>query len=158
MKVLAIDQATGVVGFSVLKGVKEEDLIYYKEFTLNKRDDILTRIDCVLKEIANQIKEHKPDVVVIEDIQFQNNAQTFKKLAWLQGIIIYYLKRKNIEYDIIAPSVWRKKNQIRGRLRKEQKANAIIFVQNHYGIKLTDDVAEAILLGRAYYFIKGDIK
>jgi len=151
LKVLAIDQSTTVVGISVLTGEGSDDLIYHKEFKLNTSDSIIDRIEAVLKELSKQIKEHKPDVVLIEDIQLQRNPQTFKTLAWLQGVLIYYLNRKSIKHEIIAPSSWRRKNQIKGRARKEQKVNAIIFVQNHYGIKLTEDVAESILLGRSFY-------
>lgn len=151
MKVLALDQSSQLVGISVMTGAEPEDLLYYKEFKLNNKDDLWSRIDGLVKEVASQIKEHNPDIIIIEDIQYQRNPQTYKKLAWIQGVLIYYMIKKGHKHDIVAPSSWRSKNKIKGRAREEQKANAIIFVQRHYGLKLTDDVAEAILLGRSYF-------
>jgi len=90
-------------------------------------------------------------MVAIEDIQEQRNVQTFKVLAQLQGALYVSIHKEfKIECEIISASTWKSFSQIRGRNRTEQKRNAQIFVANEYDLKVTQDEADAILLGRCF--------
>ena len=76
---------------------------------------------------------------------------TFKTLAYLQAVLCIGLREHNIKYKIIAPSTWRAKNNIKGRARADQKKNAIDLVKQLHNIKVSNDAAEAILIGRSFY-------
>jgi hypothetical protein len=41
---------------------------------------------------------------VFEDIQYENNYQTYKKLAMLLGLLIVAAKNNKIDYQIVAPT------------------------------------------------------
>ncbi len=151
MKILSIDQASYTAGLSILTGAESKDLIWYKELKMDKNLDFLSRVELLIDLILKTIKEEKIKHVIIEDIQYQQNAQTFKTLAWLQAIIVWNLRVRKINHTIVAPSTWRSKNGIKGRARKEQKANSIRLVQQIYGFDLEEDVAESILMGRSFF-------
>ena len=93
------------------------------------------------------IKNWQPDFIVFEDIQYQNNYNTYKKLAMLLGTIIVAAKRGNVKHNEIQPVTWRSHFQI-GGTREVAKSKAINLVQTMYGITVVDDIAEAILIGR----------
>lgn len=98
-------------------------------------------------KIIDLIDEVNPSFIVFEDVQFQRNYGTFKQLSQLQGVIMAYLFKLNIGFQIIQPSAWKSFCGIKGRKRIEQKENTQLFVRNKYNIKASEDEADAIGIG-----------
>lgn len=96
----------------------------------------------------------KPDLVILEDIQLQKfgNGEeavlVFKKLAHLQGVLKNYLYEMNYDYKVVSPSTWRAFSQIKGKSRTEKKKSAQLIVKKLYDVSVTQDEADAILIGR----------
>ena len=97
-----------------------------------------------------------PDLVVFEDIQLQKNKNTpneeemvltFKKLAALQGVLKNYCFESGVIYKIVSPSTWRAHSEIKGKQRTDKKKNAQLKVKKIYDISITQDEADAILIG-----------
>ena len=104
------------------------------------------------------IEKWNPNMVILEDIQLQTYKKnpseaaemvlTFKKLAHLQGVLKNYLYEKGLIYKIASPSTWKHYSEIKGNNRTDQKRNAQIKVKKLYDISVTQDEADAILIGR----------
>ena len=75
---------------------------------------------------------------------------TYKKLAYVQAVLIQMLDELKLHYEIIASSSWKSTLGIKGRARAEQKKNAQIYVNTIYGIKATQDECDAICIGTHY--------
>ena len=73
--------------------------------------------------------------------------QVFKALAMLLGSTVTLLKECGIPYELVGSTKWRSHFMISGE-RVSDKAQAIDLVMQMYGIVVTDDVAEAILIGK----------
>ena len=85
----------------------------------------------------------------MEDIQYQNNGiLTFKVLAMLLGVIQTSCTEHNVPFEAVSPNVWRKYAGTNGANRREEKMLSVAMVKEKYNIKVSDDVAEAILIGR----------
>ena len=93
------------------------------------------------------IDKYKPDFIVFEDIQFQQNYGTFKQLGQLQGILMAYLFKLDVGFQIIEPSAWKSSCGIKGRKREEQKKNTQAFVKMMYKVNVSEDEADAIGIG-----------
>lgn len=98
-------------------------------------------------KIIALIKNVKPDYIVFEQVQFQNNYGTFQQLSQLQGIIMAYLFKINIGFNLIEPTAWKSCCGIKGRKRIEQKANTQKFVKEKYKVDVSEDEADAIGIG-----------
>jgi len=107
-------------------------------------------------KIQSVVKKHKPDYIVFENVQFQNNYGTFQQLSQLQGVLMAYLFEINIGFTIIEPSAWKSCCGIKGRKRVEQKKNTQIYVREKYGYDVSEDEADAIGIGT--WAIKNIIK
>lgn len=142
-RIIAIDNATENVGVSIYDNKK---LTYYHLYHIE--GDTISRISKNRKMILQFITEWKPDFVVLEDIQYQNNIQTYKVLAMLLGNALVLLKDNNIKYETVYSKVWRSHFLITGKTRIEQKKQAIKQVKDMYNIDVNDDIAEAVLLGK----------
>ena len=143
-RIVAIDNATEKVGVSVFDDDKlvYQKLYHYKGDTISRMVDNRHFIENVV------IDQWKPDLIVLEDIQYQNNILTFKTLAMLLGSSLVSCAAKNVKTETVLSKVWRSNFMINGKTRIEQKKQAIDKVNLMYGLALTDDEAEAILIGK----------
>lgn len=142
-RIVAIDNATAHAGVSVFDNGQ---LVYYKlvEFTGDTAQRLVAN-NKFIKDVV--IDKWKPDLIVLEDIQYQQHIQTFKTLAMLLGSTIVAIGAAGIKYETVFSSAWRSHFMISGK-RIEEKNKAIQKVFTMYGISVNDDVAEAILLGK----------
>lgn len=146
-RVVSLDQATNVTGISVYD---DGQLVFvgqkkffgelgtrYKDFSL-----------FLIKEVVQQ---WKPDELVFEDIQYQNNALTHKVLGGLLGICILVAELHDVKYHTVLNGVWQSKFNIKGRGRAEQKRNTVKKAKELFNLDLNDDIADSVLLG--YYIV-----
>lgn len=73
---------------------------------------------------------------------------TYKKLAHLQGVLANYFYEKGIKFRVAAPATWRTHSDVKGRFRNDKKKNAQLKVKKFYDISVSEDEADAILIGR----------
>ena len=143
-RIIGFDQATERFGVSIFDNGK---LVYYSLYQFSglfaKR---LAQIRQFVRDFV--IAKWQPDKICFEDIQYEHSVITYKILAQLLGVITALCENANIDYDIVYPSTWRQYAGTAGKNRKEEKALSIAKVQDLYGITVSDDVAEAILIGR----------
>lgn len=143
-RVIAFDQATEHFGLSIFD---DGNLVFYRLF--NFSGDLNARLVKIKKLLENVVlAAWEPDYIVMEDIQYQNGILTFKVLAMLLGLVQTCCAEKNIDFEVVSPNVWRKYAGTNGKNRREEKMLSIAVVREKYGITVSDDVAEAILIGR----------
>lgn len=141
-RIVALDNASENMGVSIYDNGK---LVYYDLLVFKGNFD--SRITKIFDVVSNvMIKNWKPDFIVFEDIQYQNNYQTYKKLAMLLGILVVAAKSNDIPFQIVPPAEWRSHYQIIGK-REDVKLKAVNLVEKMYSINVINDVAEAILIG-----------
>ena len=148
-RILAFDQASITSGWSVYD---DEELIKYGKWTsegVNSTD----KINRTKHWFANMIQTWKPDLVVLEDIQLQKfdggeQVITFKKLAHLQGVLENYCYESGYIYKVVPAATWRAHSQVKGKSRSDKKRSAQIIVKELYDVNVTQDEADAILIGR----------
>lgn len=144
VKVLSLDQASKL-GYAVFNDKK---LIHYNTVDFNDIEMWEDRIYEITKYIEILYKKYKPHLVTIEDIQYQKNQQTYKNLAQLQGMIIGYLKKNEILYEIIPANRWKSYIGLNLReKRKLQKQQTQLFIRNKFNIDVDEDSADAIAMG-----------
>lgn len=143
-RVLALDQATLVSGYSV---IEDGRLLYYGVYK-TKGTNEAKRIYDINQWMINIIHEWSPDIVALEDIQMQGNVVTYKTLAHLQGVLINTLVDFKKEYTIISPATWRNYCGVKGRTRSDKKASMRMKVKEWFDVTVTEDEADAIGIGR----------
>ena len=71
IRVLALDDATSTTGWSVFD---DNNLVSYGKVVMNNQD-VIKRISGMRQWLLSAIRNWKPDVVGIEDIQLQKGAK-----------------------------------------------------------------------------------
>ena len=142
-RIVAIDNATKHAGVAVFDNGK---LVHYmlKEFEGELIDRLLANRNFIRDVVINK---WKADLIVLEDIQLQKNISVFKTLSMLRGSSMVAIRECNIACEVVPSTTWRSHFMIKGD-RIAEKAQAIDKVMTMYGVKVVDDIAEAILLGK----------
>jgi len=157
MKILAFDQAsvkTGVAWF------EDTTLLGFATIDLSKREKE-EHIRIMILEMYKFIEEHKPDVIVFEDVAMQRNSATLILLTRIQGALLGYCFSHGITAVIYKPSVWRKMLHFtQGSKVKRQvlKQQAVAFVKKFYNTDANEDEADAICIGCAFACVQKEMK
>lgn len=147
MKILSLDQALQTSGYCVWEDNQPIDWGIFK--TSNTAP-----IDKRLRQIWDFLDNYPGgadfDLIILEDCQQQQNAQTYHKLSMVKGVILLWCNSAHKEYKIYSPSSWRSIcGGGYGRKREEQKQAAIKKVKEWYNIDANSDICDAINIGRA---------
>ena len=154
IKVLAIDQARNC-GWSVWS-YDSKELISSGTVRYGADVPFEEMLVSLANDMWNIVNQYEVDAVFFEDTQYQKNIDSFKKLCWLQGALIMWLRSNNVLYDIVPPSRWQGYCNARGRSAseiktgsvKKGKALTIDFVRDKFGVDTQDDnMADAICIG-----------
>lgn len=152
MRLLALDQASRVTGVAIFD---DDKLIKYGTFEIKSNQELSKRLTQFLENLDKLYAAYHFDAVAYEDIQLQmGNVETYKKLAYIQAMILFWCEKHEKNLYCLSPSHWRKVLKDKygiswGRKRVEQKQTAIDFIQEHYEKEVDSDTADAICIGCA---------
>lgn len=169
MNILAIDQARN--GAWCVYDYENKMPIAHGTFSFPTEQFTYAQTMVGICDVVKRLMdEYCISAVFIEDIQLRKNADSFKKLAQLQGALVSMFERNEYLYDFVPPSRWQSYCNARGRTTKEIKSKltelsqdkkqskllSIQFVKEQFGIVTEDDnLADAICIG---YFVSTNIK
>ena len=152
MRLLALDQASRVTGVAIFD---DDKLVKYGTFEIKSNQELGKRLTQFLENLDKLYAAYHFDAVAYEDIQLQmGNVETYKKLAYIQAMILFWCEKHEKDLYCLSPSHWRKILKDKygmswGRKRAEQKQTAIDFIQEHYKKEVDSDTADAICIGCA---------
>ena len=152
MRLLALDQASRVTGVAIFD---DDKLVKYGTFEIKSNQELGKRLIQFLESLDKLYAAYHFDAVAYEDIQLQmGNVETYRRLAYIQAMILFWCEKHEKNLYCLSPSHWRKILKDKygmswGRKRAEQKQTAIDFIQEHYNKKVDSDTADAICIGCA---------
>ena len=154
--VISLDQALHISGWCIFKNKKISKFGHW-EIPGNK--PIEQRLNLVIQNLNELYNKFNFEEIAFEDIQYQNNAETYKKLSFVQATIIIWCYNNNIKFSILSPSHWRSilKQEYGvtfGKKRVDQKKASVEFIKDKFNIEPTEDEADSICLGLAYMLEK----
>ena len=148
---LALDQALQTTGWAIFN---DGQLVNHGYFSIPANKPIEQRLLMIMKKLSELENEFEFENLFFEDIQSQQNKETYKKLAYVQAAILIWCYNTNHKFTILPPSHWRSilkdKYKINfGRARVEQKKAAQELVRQQFQIEATEDECDAICIGLA---------
>lgn len=152
MRLLALDQASRVTGVAIFD---DDKLVKYGAFEIKSNQELGKRLTQFLENLDKLYAAYHFDAVAYEDIQLQmGNVETYRRLAYIQAMILFWCEKHEKNLYCLSPSHWRKILKDKygmswGRKRAEQKQTAIDFIQEHYKKEVDSDTADAICIGCA---------
>ncbi len=149
-RTIGIDGSTTKTGWSVYD---DEILIDHGCIDMHTNKDSKSRRMEMLTAIENLLDWYSPDYIIIEETYIAENPASLKVLEKLLAGVEIYAYRHGIKYEEIPASTWRKANCEAGEKapykREDAKRWSKAKVKQLYGCDVSDDEADAILIGRA---------
>lgn len=149
MKIVGVDASTNKTGIAIFQDGR---YIEHTLIDLHKIKNANERIPKMMLAICDYLDIHKVDKIVMEESVMTTNISTVKMLSSIAGAVMYYAASHGIEFELTLPTHWRKKiglSQSNKIKREVLKAEAIAAVKQEYGMNLTDDESESILIARS---------
>lgn len=153
-KILSFDQSTRCSGYAIFENGQyiESGVV---DMSKSKLETDRRSFE-MAKELWKIIKKYKPNYLIIEDTQQQNNVKTVITLARLQGMVIGYAEAHGVKVHILLPSQWRAAlSYTQGPKVKRQvlKQQSMDYVKQNFGLELPEDECEALAEGVAAHKI-----
>lgn len=151
-KLLSIDESSKKTGWALFEDGK---LVSYGLIDKSKDKDSEHRLNDMCRDILSILKKYKPNEIICEHPQGQgSNVLVVGMLCQIVGVIRAYAIEKNVNFQEVTPSVWRKYLGLKQgkKKRAELKQLSIDYVKEKYQIDATDDVADAICIGAALLY------
>lgn len=145
IRILTLDQATHKTGFCVFDKETKE-YVAFGTVKANSKKDTPLRIHDLERWVKKAIKEYQPNLVVIEDIQYQSNNKVYKTLAQLQGVLINACIEENVPYKIVPSVTWKRKAGINQVNRTADKKASMALASKVVGENVHEDTADAICM------------
>lgn len=157
-KIMALDASTSCTGYAVFDGDK---LVAHGKIKPHG-DDWRDRIMDETMALAALIREHRPQVIIAEDVPKKPGANTLQKLGAVHGMILSLCAGFKIKPMFLLPSNWRHGLGLfdgtrAGMKRDVMKEKAVHMANELFGLDLQwispisskndDDEAEAVLIG-----------
>lgn len=148
MKLMGLDISTRITGYSIYI---DGELTDHGIIDLHKMKNTEERQFHMANNILSLLEKNKPDVVYVEDTFVKGNVETSMKLMKMIGSVFGWCSFNDVVFHKIKPSAWRSTIgiSIGNKSRNELKDADIEYVLNKYGVKCTDDEADAIGIGEA---------
>ena len=144
---IGIDSSTKRTGYSIFRNAV---LVNYGVINLEKIKDTDLKFNSMCLDILNLLNTYKPKILVAELTSMERNAVTQRKLTMILGVIYGWCLQNDCECIFYRAKEWRSLiSQHYSSKREEVKKWAMDYVKEHYQIVVSDDVAEAILIGQA---------
>ena len=150
MVVAGIDASTNKTGICIFK---DGEYVTHTLIDCHKEKDAMKRIPMMANQICEYLNGFDDvDLIIMERSVLRSNIDTVQKLSNLAGAVMLYAYQNDIKFENPVPSSWRKKiglEQSKNVKREVLKLEAIKAVRQEYGMDLSDDEAESLLLARS---------
>ena len=149
-RTLALDQSSRINGYAIYDN---DTLITYGIYETTSYKSV-DRIVDICDWLTSIIQAWHPDLIGIEETQYNPNSymghDVFKLLSQVMGAVMLTAARCEKEIESVRIPVWRKHCGVKGKSRVDQKRSAQFLVKQWYDITVTDDVSDAICIGKYF--------
>ncbi len=153
MKILGIDPGIGRMGWGIVEiqsaKCKVQSYGCIETSAKSKVEERLLHIHQKLNEI---IKEHKPDVLAIEELFFNTNAKTAFVVGQARGVVLLAGAEKNLSVSIYTPLQVKIALTGYGRAEKSQVGQMVKVLLKLPSIPKPDDTADALAVALTHAF------
>lgn len=147
MRILGIDPGIAIVGYGIVdKEGNRYKTVAYDAVTTRAHTPLEERLEKVYNGVDEIIKTHKPDVMSIEELFFNNNAKTALTVGQARGVIILAAVKNGVPVYEYTPLQVKQALTGYGRAGKTQIQQMMKSMLGLTEIPKPDDVADALAI------------
>ena len=158
MKILGVDPGLLRTGYGVIEASGPEHMKLVEAGVINTSagDGISSRVNNIYENLTDVIKEHKPEVLVLEKLySHYKHPTTSILMAHARGVICLACGQNNIELVNYASTRIKKAITGNGRAGKHQVQNMVKALLGLNTAPEPVDISDAIAMAISYVYIEG---
>ena len=154
MVILGIDPGIGRCGWGIVESVNSSKVtaLGYGCIETKPNKKIEERLLEIGEEVNRLIKEHKPDVMAIEELFFGTNSKTALIVGQARGVILLEASRKKLPIFVYTPLQVKMSLTGYGRADKNQIAQMVKVILKLEKIPKIDDTSDALAVALTHVF------
>ena len=153
MLILGIDPGIARTGWGVIEIRNSKfEIRNYGCIETSARLSSEKRLKYIYDSVENTIKEHKPDVLAVEELFFNTNAKTAFIVGQARGVILLAASKKKLPIATYTPLQVKIAVTGYGRADKSQIGQMIKTILKLNSIPKPDDVADALAVALTHAF------
>ena len=153
MRIIGIDPGYAIVGYAILDFVNNIRILKKcGVIETSSKSNFSDRLIQIYEELQIILNEYNPDCASVESLFFQNNQKTAIYVSQARGVILFCLRRNNVEIFEFTPL--QAKSVITG-FGRATKSQMIYMTQKFLNLKdhiKPDDAADACALALTLTF------
>ncbi|MFH1657230.1 MAG: crossover junction endodeoxyribonuclease RuvC [bacterium] len=152
MKIIGIDPGTATTGFGIIEFTAPEKLKYLDHGCIKTSPSMAAaqRLLKINQELAELLKNHRPDVLAVESLYFFKNLKTAMPVSQAKGVILFTAAVKKIPIYEFTPLQVKMTLVGYGRAEKKQVQEMVKLTLNLKEIPRPDDSADALAIAICY--------
>jgi len=145
MRILGIDPGTGIVGFGIIdrKGIKNT-MVDAGVIRTPANDPAHERLKIIYDDLKGIIEEHKPEIMVVEQLFFAQNVTTAMTVSQARGVILLLGEQMGLKIHEYTPLQIKQALTGYGRAEKSQIQEMVRLQLNLKETPKPDDAADAL--------------
>ena len=151
MKILSLDSGIERTGYAIFE--KNSNGYTYIDCGIimtDKKNPLEKRLNTLAATLRSLIKQHKPHIMIMEQLFFNTNVKTAITVAQSQGATLLIASEHNIPVEFLTPLTIKQVVTGDGRADKKQMKKMLEFSIKFTQKPATDDVYDAVACGMAY--------
>lgn len=143
---LGIDPGTAILGFGVIRGDTDPQLIDVGVIETDSKAPMPDRLVILHAETARLIERYTPDVMAIEQLFFARNVTTAIAVGQARGVVLLAAAQAGIPVAEYSPSEVKFAVVGYGKADKRQMQEMVKLILNLPEIPHPDDAADALAI------------
>lgn len=154
MRILGIDPGIGRLGWGIIEKVSPQKIvpIDYSCIETPVKSEVSKRLLSVYEGVEEIIKQHKPDVLSIEELFFGNNTTTAFAVGQARGVVLLLAAQNKIPIFIYTPLQVKVALTGYGRAEKNQIGQMVKVLLKLDSIPKPDDTSDALAIALTHAF------
>ncbi len=148
MLALGIDPGTAIVGFGLVRELRDGSLLAvdYGVITTPAGMPMPERLQIIFEQLTALIEKHKPDRAAVEEMFFGKNITTAITVAQGRGVILLTLNQAKVPINEYKPNFIKQSISGYGGAKKPQMQEMVRLMLGLESIPRPDDAADALAI------------
>lgn len=145
--ILGIDPGIADTGYGIIK--EDSSCLHclaYGSIKTSAKDDLITRLDILNRELDKIIKKYQPALASVEQLFFNKNVRTALIVGQARGVALLTLKQNNLPIVEFTPSQVKQAVSSYGQASKKQVQKMVKLILNLKELPYPDDAADALAI------------
>jgi crossover junction endodeoxyribonuclease RuvC len=144
MITLGVDPGTALLGFGIVRGEDEPELVTFGVVETTTAEPMHRRLVRLYEAVWELIRLHAPDVLAIEQLFFARNVTTALAVGQARGVVLLAAAQHGMDVFEYKPSEVKQTISGYGKADKHQMQEMVRMQLNLPAVPTPDDAADAL--------------